>query len=329
MTNDLEVVELKGNMYAGIADVHIKLSRFKDFEINRLNKLKETLIERGYKNLFIVGDFYDSSYPSLEEIKIGIEFLKSFDDVILISGNHEDYNKTTTLYDYIHLPSNVRVVKYAKLDLKSSYDVFLIDHLNLSLIKEIEVTKPSYLFSHYRSDIGFAPSEVDNELVSDKFIHTVLGDIHYRLFPAGNIEYISSPYNISFSEKAENGFMEIKFNKTGLKLKWIPLNLPNLIKLKLNTEQFDNLDSYISSDNLYSIELYKEPNLKDRKKVARYDNIKQLKFLKEHKIVKNVQNIEIKESIDNTSVKNTIIKAYSESNKEALVDIANKILDSI
>ena len=313
-----------------IADLHIKLNRFKEFELNRLKLLKETLLKTGIETLLIGGDFFDSANPTLEELKAGADFVDGFRIVELFSGNHEEVDKTTTLYDYLYfLPFSVN--KVAKIE-RENYDVLFLDHHNSRLAeqKPEDNGKKHYLLGHYRSDIGFASSEVDNDIVSANFDRVILGDIHYRLFPKPNIEYVSSPYNISFSRKAENGYMILDFGEKDFKAEWIKLDLPNLLILDLNKEQLLELDKYIDPRHLYQVYIAAEPNIEDKKLMSKYNNIVKFSFTKESKVIKELEEKVLDKTVDNNSVEDTILKVYSDnqSSKEYR-EIARKILDTI
>jgi DNA repair exonuclease SbcCD nuclease subunit len=240
------------------------------------------------------GDIFDKVKPaSYEEIAAFFEFVDKISpgvDVYVIAGNHEEIKGTTTIFDYLPEHS-YRYLKTFTLEFMDSVRLHCVGHPYLETIMGgllVDEDKYNILISHYRSDIGVAVEEVDNDYVSEHFDYAVLSDIHLKYCPKKNICYTSSPYGVHYDRPGVYyGYFTIDIPQRGnAELQWVPLDLPTKVRLdyagRENKKDFEDwLDSVVEPQNLYKVVVPFPSSAEFMEVVGKYKNIKVVKFLEE------------------------------------------------
>ena len=248
------IVSVSGDIHINLRDVDTKL-----WEVGRVLQLFTTLANDSSNIVILSGDIFDKANATLEEIGLFYEGLELLQDkrVYIIEGNHEELSEYETTFKF--LPSGKYTLVQSDYLVHPTSYIWLVGHPHIHpLVKDnfpIMKDKKNILISHYRSDIGFAKEEISNEIISDKFTNTILSDIHYRLYPAENIRYTSSPYGIHFSPKKEYGYTQIYFSKNGFEIKDITLDLPSKIKVTTSSDKLEDTLKSLSDKHLYKLEI--------------------------------------------------------------------------
>jgi hypothetical protein len=311
-------------------DIHINLRGDYEFEKNRVMLLGQEILEQGLEFLegtpkgnFLVilsGDIFDKAKPSFEEIGLFYEFLAVFSeiaDVFVIAGNHEELGKNT-VFDFIP-EHGYKYIKYSEIQFNDDWSFFLIGHPYIDMIcGTLPLNTKNVLVSHYRSDIGVAPSEVDNDCVSERFDLTFLSDIHYQYRPYENIIYTSSPYSIHYTSDFEEKYGFIVINISGNELKFFNriLTFPSKILLEFEGETLENIYEIckiaINPDNIYKVVVHDF-----------YDE----RFVSSMRDYKNVK-VVFKEPEDEDMDFTEIVDSIQEKTNDTLVDVVDKLVRS-
>ena len=283
-------------------DIHINLRKYPEFERDRLLKYSEVLCEaaEGFYDpkevhtsiLILNGDIFDRAKPTYEEVGLFYEFLEllewAYDDIYLISGNHEELSSDKTIYSY--LPEYIyKYVKVGSIEIGDDLTVWLVGHPYLDYIYKTQPKNVrNILISHYRSGLDIAEDEVDNDYVEKTYDRAILSDIHYKLSPKPNIMYTSSPYSINFvKDKEYYGFDILVVDDEGEITHYSPvIELPSKYKLiysgdssVLSLKEF--LKDNISPQNLYKLELLVPHSSLLEEVISSYDNIVSYKFVQD------------------------------------------------
>jgi DNA repair exonuclease SbcCD nuclease subunit len=231
-------------------DIHLNLNRLTEFERDRFisyfDILREEAIllrEEGKIPILVLnGDIFDRSKPTYEEIGLFYEQVgivsEVYDEVFIITGNHEELGGKKSLYNYIpeHGYKYIKVGSYVL----GEVTVWMVGHTHLDIIPKVEPKNvKNILLSHYRSDIGFAKEEVHNDYVESAYDYSILSDIHYKFFPRENIEYTSSPYSITFSkEDFIGGYNVLTVHNNDFVVETRDVYLPNKLKINIDASIF-------------------------------------------------------------------------------------------
>ena len=243
-------------------DIHLNLRNPKlfDWERDRFIAVFKTLAASDADTVVLSGDIVDRPKVTLDEISTfyeGINLLNyAGKNVYVIAGNHEVLDKETTTFS--HLPEKgYTYLHEPKLLTIEGVDLHLVGHNKIHEIENLQISKKkcSILISHYRSDIGVASEEVDNDYVSKTFSDTILSDIHYRLEPRYNIQYTSSPYGIHYTPKKAYGYITLTINKGDYFTDFVELHLPSKIKLSVNLEDFEDTLDLLDDNNYYNLDI--------------------------------------------------------------------------
>ncbi len=241
-----------------IGDIHLNTSKFPDFEKQRLYYIVNKLNEQEADFIVLNGDIIDKAYPTLEDIQLFYKFVtKLKKPVFLLPGNHEEVSLKATCYDYLpHI--NFTFLKKGIFSI-FNYNFYMISHPYIHLLPMIQVDKNKHniLISHYRSELRFASSEVDNNNVSRKFDYTILSDIHshFKPNPFNNIEYTSSPTSIKFEPEVENGFILAELKNNDFEFNFIELFEFKKIKLVMFNKK--DYSAILTTLDLHKNNLYK------------------------------------------------------------------------
>ncbi len=269
-------------------DIHLNLRsnslEATDWERDRFIELFTILADNDSDVVVLSGDIFDKSKPTFKEIGLfyeGIDLLKEANkQVYVIDGNHEVISDTQTTFDYLPEAGFTRL-KANVLTFGGVY-LWLVGHPHISNITKdllpIMYDKKNILISHYRSDIGYAKEEVDNELVSRRFDDAILSDIHYRLSPADNIQYTSSPYGIHFTPDKDYGYCTITISSKDYEIDFIKLNLASKVKITTTTANLKETLKQLDSCNMYNLEVSGVSSTEHLTEIAKYSCVSKFTF---------------------------------------------------
>jgi len=312
-------------------DIHINLRKYVEFEKNRVRELGRALqaairSSENYPMVILSGDIFDRAKPTYEEVALFYELLGYLEDagkVFVIAGNHEELGGSKTIFDY--LPNyKFTYVKDGTITFNNVH-LYLLGH---PFIDQLENPAFPYfeenniLISHYRSDIGVAPSEVDNDLVSEKFDLVILSDIHYDFQPYENIVYTSSPYSINFSEKGPiYGFIKLKIHGDTFEYERVGLDLPSKYIIREDS-------TYIETEDFFRF-IINDPKSLYRVKIP-YTKLPNTKFYTQLSGMENVSIVLAEEGTEDEAEMNysDIVDSIQEKTNETLVDVIDRALKS-
>lgn len=218
------------------ADLHIKLGqknvpvewskeRFREFF-----KQLSTIATRC--NLLVIGgDIFEKS-PSLEELELYFELVRSIEiPCFIYAGNHESIKKHTTFFTYLKEVTKGINPKVTVIDEFYSYSN--LDFVPYNKLKEFAAGKGTFsgniCLTHVRGDIPpFVKAEVDLSLF-DRWDLVLAGDLHSYENSQRNILYPGSPVTTSFHRHNVDTGVIILDTET-LTHEWIKLQLPQLIR---------------------------------------------------------------------------------------------------
>ena len=269
-------------------DIHLNLRSLavghQDWERERFLALFQILANNDSKTILLNGDIFDKAKPTFQEIGVfyeGIDILVTANKEVLVSdGNHEELSATSTTFDF--LPhAGFRRIKADYLAFASTY-IWIVGHPHISHISKdllpIMYDKKNILISHYRSDIGYAEEEVDNGMVSGRFDDAVLSDIHYRLSPAHNIQYTSSPYGIHFTPDKDYGYCTITMDDNGYEIDFVKLDLPSKVKITTPSKDLEDTLTQLDKANRYNIEVTGSSTTEHLTEIAKHGSITKFNF---------------------------------------------------
>lgn len=277
---------------AVLGDVHIRLPKNQDSveyieDISRYNSMFDYVENCKYDLVIFAGDLFDKARPSLEEIKYVCDRLARLPSSIIIDGNHEAVTKTSSTYDYIHIPNTTIM----------NYDVLTIENTSIRfmgykhLANHIIVPKSDILISHFRSNVGaFIKEEVPVKEIAKRFKDVILGDIHSMYNPEPNVWYTSSPYGLHYSKSKEKyGYIELVIDSDKYTIDRVELNLPRKIKIEAN---YDDVIKLVND------------SLVDRYLIEVEGTLDELSNLPKHRLVKYITKLANNEvEVDNVKLK--------------------------
>jgi DNA repair exonuclease SbcCD nuclease subunit len=225
------------------ADWHIKLGQKnvpKEWQINRFKllyqKLDEIALDEKVVAHIIGGDVFDSS-PSLEELRLFSEFLiNTKTTTFIFDGNHEATRKGKTFFEHLkpvfeNLNKNICVL------LGNTHNLLDMDVIPYTDLKTFNPKdfKKQILLTHVRGEIPpHVKPEIDLELLS-RWKLVLAGDLHSHTNSQKNIIYPGSPMTTTFHRgKTKTGVIILETDT--LEWKWIPLELPQLIRKTVENE---------------------------------------------------------------------------------------------
>lgn len=224
------------------ADLHIKLNVAKipnQWQINRFTMLGDQLLDIISKEhidlLIFGGDIFDKK-PSIEEIDVFLDKIlnRIRIPVILYDGNHEATKKGQTFLPCLASMSGLNVQITDTIYHGELFDI--IPYTNLKTFDPEKTCKSEILFTHVRGSI---PPHVSPEIDLDKLNcwKTVFaGDLHAHSNSQRNIVYPGSPISTSFHRnEITTGVIVIDMLESNWK--WVELNIPQLLRLKVSSEE--------------------------------------------------------------------------------------------
>ena len=221
-----------------LADIHIRLDELPidpSWEYQRLILLAEAINKQNVDELWVLGDLFDKSHPTMADIIAAKRFITELDAPIkYLEGNHERISRD--IYTLKQLEQVLGIEKLPEHFEVEGIGITAIGHDNIHKI--CELPEDDLLLSHFRwSHSIFGRGELSKKVendISTTFRFTILGDIHYPYEPLKNVMYISSPYSINFGKQKAFGMMQLFFDKGAYTYERIPLDLPCKISTKLN-----------------------------------------------------------------------------------------------
>lgn len=247
---------------ACIADLHINCKKTPAFEKSRVMGLAQALLDDqlAAQSLYILGDTFDTSQPSLSDIKLFYDFIGTlsvkFTDIRIIAGNH-DHSV------FLYLPQNSFQYYHG-----ITYDTNMafVGWNNIQFMDKVAPSK--ILFTHARCTIPpFIEEEIDFSKLSKKADIIILGDIHHQAKVQDNIYYTYEPTRNTYTKTQDKSTGYLIVNTETLEVTRRHPILPYKCKL-----EFTSMADFIAAKGLY----YKEPNLY---KVVITDYIENLKPL--------------------------------------------------
>jgi len=287
-----------------VADIHIKyLKDYPLFEENRLDKLVEEIKKQSPDQVWILGDFFDSSKPKVKELRLARKFIDSLGvPVMYLEGNHERVNaQSYILKDLEKLLDITPLAYHFKIN---STTIAAFGHKDIKDI--VDSKNADILLSHFRWThplYGYGELRGDENEICRKFNSIILGDIHSNYNPRPNVTYTSSPYTINFSSTQDTGFITLNIYKNGYSFSHIKTHLPNKVKLKVTLNKLSQLMATLDDINLYYIEV----EVKNKKELLLFSKVRKpanvitlkpilIEELKETKVTK----VEIKDNVLDT-----------------------------
>lgn len=273
-----------------VGDIHLSLrdKTLEDWERSRFLELFKVLANDGSDIVVLNGDIFDKAIATLFEIAVffeGIDILKEAGkEIVIIDGNHEELNSHQTTFDMLPHDGFKRL-KADCIEFDYCY-IWLVGHPHIKYLEApdfpIAKDRPNILISHYRSDIGFASEEIDNSKISDMFDDVILSDIHFKLKPADNIRYTSSPYGITYTTKKEYGYVQLLIEEDTYEITDKILTLPSKEKIITKKEELDDILESLDQQNIYKLEIVGESDAETLEKLKEHENILKFSFSETH-----------------------------------------------
>jgi len=237
-----------------VSDIHLNLNKNIEWETNRYNKLFDILVDvSDTVDLTILGgDIFDNPQPSLKELNLFYTNLRKFKNpVTIISGNHENIDKTLSTFNLIP-ELYFEYVDYKILSTKKT-DIYLCSHKNLKdlygIRRELK-DKQNLLLTHVRCSVPpHIKEEVDCKFLASAFDLVISGDIHFKYSPFDNFHYAGQPYSTTYKQEVSNGYFIIDTDT--LDFEYQELHLPSKIKYEVPIDGLKKLQ--LSDNNLYKI----------------------------------------------------------------------------
>lgn len=300
--------------------MHINCKKTPAFARSRIMGLAEALLEEitPSNSLYILGDTFDTSTPSLDDIHLFYSFISKliqrYTDIRIINGNH-DARVLLSLpevgFKYYH-------------DITYDNDMCFMGWSNIQFTHTLKKCK--LLFTHARCTIPpFIQEEISFELLSKKADLVILGDIHHPANTQSNIHYCYEPSSNTYTTHQKNSTGYLIVNTETLEVTRRHPELPHKELLK-----FDSMQDYLDAKSLY----YKEPNLYKIVITDYIENLKPLgvanaifeynpRVVVEEKPLKEEE--ELKEIISQRVSISEALLAHTQESYRFSLDVLNKI----
>ena len=231
-------------------DWHINLRKKKekvpyDWQLNRFKKFFESVysLEKSHDIHIVSGDMFDKK-PEPDEMTLFLEFVHSLSiPTFFIPGNHCATKKGETFLEFFLRDKAFKndlatiITKNTNIDiLGTTFQFFPYGEMQIDNLPEY--IQDSVLITHIRGEVKpHITAEYDfSKLAKWKLV--LLGDLHFNhQYNNMPVFYPGSPMNVSFDrdETRKYGVDSIDFNSVDdYSVKFIPLNLPKLIRRTVN-----------------------------------------------------------------------------------------------
>jgi len=190
-------------------DFHITRSRLKELS-NILDQIQ--VLSRSYPLLFILGDVFDTSTPTAEEIDVFIKFLKGIPlttSIYLISGNHDKGKINSLIWSKRIHPNLIFSPDELSIVVKGKQIVLKHSNVSESKIGPNEVSLGNFSYKSIQADILLLGHIHKPQVISEKPL----------------VLHPGSPYYINFGERNDNSKGVFKINIEDLTYKFIPLKV--------------------------------------------------------------------------------------------------------
>lgn len=313
-----------------LADIHLKLRSYKEFETERFNSLITHLVSCKYEMVVFSGDLFDFARPTLEEQQLvygGIKTLSDVSRIYIIAGNHEAVTKTTSTYDYIGFAPYATVVEMDVIRVGGT-SITLCDWLNIDSLKH--TTGTDVLISHWRSNYGIVTEELNTNSITKKYNITILGDIHHRYSPNGTTHYCGSPYSTKFVQPAEDQFGYLVLDLASLTHEYKNLDLPCKYKFNCTPSEVGGI---VEEFNKHLLKISVIGTTEELEKLVKYKNViynlvpihKEELIIKQHNTTSK-SNVASTHGTHNTSIIDHIVHSLPSVTNTTL---ARSVLDEV
>lgn len=223
------------------ADIHINLRQKKvpkQWALNRYDILFKEL-RRVYKEYNCSlevhgGDIFDK-LPTLEEIEVYYDYVRSADNLIIFDGNHEATKKGETFFHVIAKTieaQNSLAEVIMGPTVKEGMGFLPYTHIHNFKYTDFNT---DLLFTHVRGEIPpHVTPEIDLSKL-EKWELVLAGDLHSHSNSQRNIVYPGSPMSISFHRnKVETGVIVV--DSETLEWEWVKIKVPQLYRKTVDSK---------------------------------------------------------------------------------------------
>ena len=224
------------------ADLHINLTKKNvptHWQVGRYTSLfddiEKIVIDNDVGLIVLGGDIFDK-YPTLEELCLYFDMIRSFNvETIIFDGNHEATKRGES---FLHLLSDVSSAINSHIRILTEpttiYGMDFIPYTHIKTFNPLDFLG-DVLFTHVRGEIKpHVKPEIDLSKLS-RWQLVLAGDLHSNSNSQLNIVYPGSPLTVTFHRgKVETGV--ILFDDVTMELDWIKLKQPQLIRKRVTNE---------------------------------------------------------------------------------------------
>lgn len=234
-----------------LADIHVRVDELPvllSWNHNRLMELAVVVSSQELDEVWIIGDLFDRSQPSLGDIISAHSFIKALEvPVRYLEGNHERINKD--IYTLGLLADVLNMEALPNRFECEGVDITAISHKDIQSLPNLP--KGTLLLSHFRWQHAiFGEGELSKRtenIISKNFVEILLGDVHFPYEPEANVKYISSPYSINFGAQKDYGMMVLAFEEgkyqATRKILDLPCKISSVTSLSLLNGYLEGTDS--------------------------------------------------------------------------------------
>lgn len=248
------------------ADWHINLHKKKIpylWQMNRYQEMFDKLhtLEKDCDVHVIAGDLFDKE-PETDESSLLLSFLNSVTiPTIVIPGNHEATSKGKTFWDHFKFKNTIPnplvhiFTENGRIELcGQGFCMFPYGSVQTNQLPAF--VKDDILVTHIRGEV---PPHITAEYDFEKLRPwklVLLGDLHFNhRYQDFNVYYPGSPVNTTFDrdDSRDYGVDIITMNANDYTVKFVPLNLPKLIRKTIKAGEINKMISNGSDHTIFEV----------------------------------------------------------------------------
>lgn len=239
-----------------------------DRQLVMVEKIYKHALEKGIEHVFVNGDIFDTSSSPISTCIALLRLFSKYRKHVtthVLAGNHDWADVRKTALDFLSDLVNMKMLK--NVYVYKEFENKTIEGININFIPfGTENFSPSnkaslnFLHTTIKGAIGDNGRKLkvgEKGFKFDKKDFCMLGHVHmYQVVGSeGRRVYSGAPYQKTFGESVQKGFVEFKAQMDGKKLKVIHKFIPLKQEFELRTVLIENQKDFQKLSNSYNVRL--------------------------------------------------------------------------
>lgn len=232
-----------------------------------IEKIYKYAIENDIQHVFVNGDIFDSSTSPISTCIALLRLFSKYKKYVtthILAGNHDWADVRKTALDFMHDIISLKLLKnvyvYKQFENKTISDIN-INFIPFGTEKYSPSNEASLNFLHQTvkgavGDNGRKLKVGENAFKSRKKDFCFLGHVHsYQVLAKSRMVYSGAPYQKTFGEDVQKGFVEFKATMKGDELHVIQRYVPLKQEFELRTVLIEKQKDFQKLSNSYNVRL--------------------------------------------------------------------------